>query len=416
MTRATLSALVVAASLLAGCAAQDDGATPTPGTSATAATPTGGTAATPNPATPTPPTTGSVDADADALYARAVDQAPASFGMDLSAVRDGTTLLSMQGAFDEPADRSRVTMRADPSLFEGEEMMGAETFASGVSWYVQGEAALFLVNETAFVFVGDSPATPNPADSPFGQFGDPEWVTESFGADDVEILSARETTHKGRPASEMDVRIAQEDEEPAPGKVVVYRDPARLARVEMDTPADARDDGGEPDPLAGSRMTVDFLYDDEVELAFPDEIARAFGLAHTGADPFGAPSGGEGPYRETWNFTGDAGVPLVEVEVQVKDESASAGDPGSYAGIPTLWSMKLSDGSRAQDGVALTFHDADASGTVSPGDSLEIVADDGARPSLVLRDTETGLHVVPGVGAWALLALLGACALAWRRR
>jgi uncharacterized protein (TIGR03382 family) len=76
--------------------------------------------------------------------------------------------------------------------------------------------------------------------------------------------------------------------------------------------------------------------------------------------------------------------------------------------------MKLSEGTKSQDGATLTFTDADHDGKVSKGDTLRFDGGEGAR--VVLYDTKTGTYVVPGPALLFALAGLGVAALLLRRR
>ncbi|HWH08493.1 MAG TPA: hypothetical protein VNX21_04780, partial [Candidatus Thermoplasmatota archaeon] len=289
----------------------------------------------------------------------------------------------------------------------------APALADGFSFYATRDGIVYLVNDTAFAFPasesGEQSFVPSPEDSPFGQFLDP---TEAFGdlGDNVTVNEVRPITHKGKAAYEMDVALHGEDDSLHNVTIVMYRDPARLARLEGDIPAGE----GEDDELGGGHAIVEMSYDGDVEMEVPERAKRAAGLRYDGG---GFSFGGDEP--KTWTFKGGAGIPLAEVEAQVKDIAEATGeDPEGLSKAPTRWSMKLSEGTKTQDGVTLAFTDADGDGKVSAGDTLRIEGadEDGMPPQVVLYDAKTGTYVVPGAGLLLAGLALAAAALLLRRK
>ena len=405
MNRVILLTLVAAAVALAGCGANDG-----------AGNNTGGGNGQPE----SPPQQIS-ESQAQQLLADAGENMPERFGMTAVVSKAGAEVVRMTGAVDNASGESYFDIKMDPSVFqdeaggsESEEL--ASTLANGFAFYATRTGIVYVVNDTAFAFPasesGEDSFVPSPEESPFGQFLDPEEAFGDFG-DNVTVHSVRPITHKGKAAYEIQASIQNEDDGLSNATVVVYRDPARLARIEGDIPME------EDDELSGGHAVVELLYDDEVSIDVPERAKRAAALQYDGGGfSFG---GDEGP--KTWTFKASGGIPLAEVEVQVKDAAAAAqaGEEGSLDSLskaPTLWSMKLSEGTKTQGGVTLTFTDADGDGKVSAGDTLRIEGQDenGMEPQAVLYDTKTGTYVVPGAGLALLALALAGAALVLRRK
>lgn len=414
---------LVGALALAGCA--DNAGDNTGGTPATNTTPTTTQTTTPTPTVTTPDGDGDADAGR-ALFEDAVANMPPQYGLDMVFEKDGTELMTLRGAFDNDTETAFMTITMDPAALGGTgDPSSEELLAEGFSMYMSPDGAYYLVGDMAFVFSGDAASggfIPSPEESPFAEFTDP---TSFLGGGDetddenVTVKSMEPTTWKGKPAVRMEVESTDEDGETTTGVVIVYTEPRRPAHMEMEIPESTDEDTGQPDPLSGGTATLDFLYDDEVVVQVPEGAERALGLAYTSdASPFGGTSGDSNWHFENWTFSGDADIDLAEIEVQVKDDSSgeASSDPTSLSELPTLWTMALSDGSATEGTLTLTFQDADASGTVSAGDRLEIVDESGADPTVVLYDTVAQRYVVPGPAIFALLGALGAAVLLLRRR
>lgn len=405
MNRVFLLTLVAAALALAGCSTNDGGGA-------------GGDGPGGNGTTESPPQQ-ITEAQAQQLLEDAGDNMPERFGMVVTVTKSGAEVVRMTGAVDNASGESYFDIKMDPSVFEQEAGDAEELAASigeGFAFYATPEGVVYIVNDTAFAFPasesGEDSFVPSPEESPFGQFMDP---TEAFGdlGDNVTVHSVRPITHKGKAAYEVQASIQDEEDDLSNATIVVYREPARLARIEGDIPMDEEDS----DQLAGGRAVLEMLYENEVQIDVPERAKRAAGLRYDGGGfSFGADDG-----PKTWTFQGGAGIPLAEVEAQVKDVTAAGGEDSSLDSLskaPTLWSMKLSEGTKTQGGVTLTFTDADGDAKVSAGDTLRIEGEDanGMPAQVVLFDAKTGTYVVPGAGlALAALALAGA-ALVLRRK
>lgn len=406
---------ILVAMVLAGCATNggnpaDDG--------------TGGTPATGTGEVPTDVTT----TQARDQLAHAVADMPDKFGMDF-VVRSsaGKDLMTAKGTFDNATGTSYFEMRADPSVFNqsGGEAGGmgeaaAAMFANGFAMYTTPAGTVLLFNGTAFAMPPANESSTGGFATDQGAFGDvtdPESMLGALGEADVNVTNVKGVLFKGKPALEIDVRHEDDEGRQVESTVTVYTQTNRVAHIESVLPTGAGSSG--QDPFAGATFVGDFLYGDEASLQVSEAARRAHGLSYkSDQNPFSF--GSERPEAITWTFQVDGDVPLGEVEVQVKDSSGSEGGMGAAGGadwtkMPTLWSMTLSEKTKAQDGLTLTFTDADNDGKVSQGDTLRIDAE-GDYPTVVLRDTKTNTYVVPGFEALALLGAVGLLALALRRR
>ena len=362
---------------------------------------------------------------ARAMLTEAGQNMPDKFGMKMSLTKNGQELMAMDGAFDNTTETAYMEIKVDPAIADqgGEDGGDAEDLAAlvqnGLTLYMTPEGVVYIINDTAFAFPageeGEDSFVPSPEETPFGEFLDP---TEAFGDIDenVTVTSVRPITYKGKAAYEIQATLRGEEDEATNGTFTVYASPKRLAKIEADMPE------GEDasDPLSGGHAVVDLLYDDEVDIKVPERATRAAALRYDGG---GFDFGGGSDDGKTWTFQASPGtVPLGEVEAQVKDVSSmgdEAGGPDSFSRAPTLWSMKLTEGTKTQDGVTLTFTDADNDGKVSMGDTLRITGEDanGMPPQVALYDTKTGTYVIPGAGLLLVaLALAGAAALAGAMR
>lgn len=377
----------------------------------------------------TPPPTPST-AQAEDMLQQAAAGMPDKFGARIAITRGSQSLMTMNGTFDNATGTSYLEMRGDPAALQalgGDEAdmgMGGfgETIANGITLYSGPEGALYIINGTALVFPpdnetddGGSPSPiPRPEDSPLGGFFDPEDGLGALGAANVTVSDVRPTTFRGRAAVQMTVSgMGMDEADNGTATVTVFTNPVRIARVEGDAPST----GDNPaDPFAGARYSAEFFYEGEAGMEVPENVRRAVGLSYeSDANPF---MQSEGP--TTWTFLASGGIPLAEVEVQVKNASEGDADPSDFSSVgqlPTAWTLRLSDKTRTQDGVTLTFTDADNDGKVSKGDTLQIQAPEGEMPpTVVLYDTKTGTYVVPGPAMLLGLAALGLAAMLLRRR
>lgn len=392
---------VAAAAVLAGCAAPE-----MPGDDADV----------------TPPRQMTQDEARQAL-AEAVADMPDLFGLDMRILVGGDEAARIEGRFDNATQRSYLTMTLDADMLAN--LTGGEAPMGGggdqvIQVYAAPAGSLYLVNGTAFVFPPsegeeDGGFVPSPGEGPAGAFLDPEETLLAFAEENLNVTSVTPTVHRGRPAVVVAAETKEENRT-MPVKVTLFLDPARIARVEAALPADEDEDEDEEGAFAGGHAEADFYYGDEVEVAPPESVVRALGLAYrSDREPFSF----EESANFTWTFLHSEGIPLDEVEAHVKGEPEDEGDADfSLAGIPNVFTMRLSEGERTEGGVTLTFTDADGDGEVSAGDTLSVRVPEGeALPTVALYDAKTGTYVVPGPGlALAALAAAGAAALLQRKR
>lgn len=338
---------------------------------------------------------------------------PDKFGLSLLVTASGKNVMSLKGTFDNASEVAYLEIKGDPAAF-GEQAATAGAFLEeGLSIYTSKEGSFYLSNKTAFVFPPSSEETtggfiPSPEDGPLAAYTNPTTVLGNFANDEVQVKTVTPTVFRGRPAVDLLVTTMQ-DNESVDATVTLFTDPPRLAQIKTTLPRDA---DNPQSPLSSANALAEFFYDDEVTLAIPQAAARSVGLAYKSES---SQSG------TTWSFLGSAGIALSEVEAHVKDGS-SAGEGASgmtdIAGLPTLWTMKLSEGSATKNGVTITFTDADSDGKVSKGDSLTYVVGEDAEgsPSVILFDNVTGTYVVPGFGFVALVLGALVVALVLRRK
>lgn len=394
--RILLLTLTLVAAALAGCAENgvgDDGSE-------------GGSDA-------TPPAMMSESAAA-ALFAQAAGDLPERYGVKMSATKNGTELMTGEAVFDKAAQTSFFRMSFDESLMEGEEGgMGSEMFAGlgAISMYGSPQGNAMLVNGTVIV---TAPEEPSPLEqsagenSGFGAIAAPEDMLAALRDENVTVESVTPTTLRGKGA--LKVEMTYLDPETNTTQEVtawLFQNPARVARLEMVLPESTEGD----DSFGGALMAVEMLYDREVTLDVPPGLSRAIGMRwESNRERFSFGFGDEDDGPEVWTFQTSGGIALSEVLAEV----GAPAEPGDL-GEPE-WSMALSAGTMTQNGVTLTFDDADGDGLLSANDTLTIVREDGAEASVSLKDTVSGYRVVPGAGLWlAGLALAGVALLARRR-
>lgn len=405
--RALLAILLLASLALAGCASN----TNSPGSSNdTATTPTSGEL--------TP-------AAAKLMLDQAAANVPNKFGMAAVIVRGTAQLMTMNASFDNVSKTSYVEMRGDPAAFgsAGEDSAAAAAiFANGFSIYSTKEGSLYMANGTAFVFPPSNESgkggslVPSPESSAFGKFLNPEDAVGAFEGSNVTVQSVTATQCHGQGAARIVFLSTENGQNVTATADVLNTNPARLCHVETTLPADKQNPA---DPLANANFRADFYYNDELKLDTPESVSRAIGLLYASSKPSFS-FGGDAPTNYTWTFANSAGIALAEVEVQVKDtsnESSSANGAPDLAAQPTLFAMKLSEGTKTQDGITLTFHDKDGDGKVSKGDTLDVAGPSGEpAPTVVMKDLKTGIYVVPGFELVLLVGALAAAVLLVRRR
>ena len=412
-TRALLATLLLASLVLAGCASNNN-------------SPNGGT--TPDSTATTPSSSQLTPAGAKAMLESAAKNVPDKFGMSALVFQGARQIMSMNASFDNASKTSYVELRGDPAAFGGASASNEEAaalFQNGFSIYTTKEGSLYFANNTAFVFPPanesgkGSSLVPSPESSAFGNFLSPEDAVGAFAGSNTTVQSVTATTCHGQGA----VRVVFASQEGGQNVTatgdLLNTNPPRLCHIETSLPKNPQSPA---DPFAGATMRADFYYNDELKLETPESVTRAVGLLYASSKPpFSFGGSGEEPTNFTWTFSNSAGIALSEVEVQVKDEtggsSSSTSGATDLATLPTKMSMKLSEHTKTQDGVTLTFTDVDGDGKVSKGDKLDVVGPSGEpAPVVVMKDLKTGIYVVPGFElAFVALAMLGAVALARRK-
>lgn len=359
-------------------------------------------------------------AQAKTLLDQAAANPPQKVAAQAAITKGSHTLVRINGTFDNATDTQYLQVSGDPQALGGlggaagggsEALEGV--IAGGFTIYASPQGSIYLVNGTAIVFPPENasgraaPGVPSPSESPFRGFLTPDETLAGLTAANVTVKSVNSTVYRGKPALQLTLSGGDLGSEPI---VTLFTNPVRIARVEGVAPSDPESPA---DPFGGATFTVDFFYDAEARMDVPAAATRAVGLSYVSdASPFG----GDPSAPVTWTFQSSAGIPLAEVEAQVKDLSqADPSDVSSFAAAPTLWSMKLSEGTKAQESATLTFTDADHDGKVSKGDTLRFEGGDGGA-RVVLYDTKTGTYVVPGPALLLALAGVGVAALLLRRR
>lgn len=396
----SLALVLLAALVVAGCTEPGTGGEP-------------GGSATPD-QTPPPQMT---NAEAQTTLAAALGAMPEAFGIDMKILNGTKEIVTFKGSIDNATGKSYMEIRGDADTLAnftpGQD--ASEVLKEGFSLYATPTGSLYLVNTTAYVFPprneseDNGAGTPNAADGgPLSSFLKPSDMLGEFERAGFNVTSVKPLVYRGKAAVELTVTQTHENVTMT-SEITVFTQPRRLARIEMELPADEEDLGN---PLAGARMVSDFYYDGEVTVKAPQSAVRALGLSYENSN-----SGFFGGNRDefTWTFRNSEGIALNEVEAQVKSQEGQMN--GEFSSLPTTFAMLLSDGTKTQGGVTLTFTDADGDGKVSTGDTLRATTSgDEPLPTVVLYDTVTKTHVVPGPGLLAMLALAGLAGLVLRRR
>lgn len=362
------------------------------------------------------------NADALGLLKSAGQSLPEKYGMALTMKSGSKEIMTMTGLFDNRSGSAYLEIKGDASALGGASGGGSEAasmakfLSNGITVYTTKEGSLYLANGTAFVFPpsnsSDRPGfVPSPDKSPLGAFMNPAETLTGLDKN-VTVKSVEPTTFKGRSAVKLVVGSVENNSN-VEATVIVYASSQRIAHVETTLPKDARNPS---DPLGGATVLADFLYDNEVSTSIPPNAARALGLAYKSDHDAMSPSS-SGPV--TWTFLASGGVATSEVEAQVKDTANATGNEGTdITKQPTAWALRLSDGTKTQADVSLTFNDNDHDQKVSKGDTLVFsnANPESEPPTVVLYDTVTKTYVVPGPGTFLIGLCVVALALALRRK
>lgn len=342
--------LILASSLLAGCASPDG-------------------ASVPDALGDLPAAAGdAMSADAaESLVTAALASFPDRYGFRLTATRDGSELLSGEGSFDNATRESYLSLA------------GGAAFAP--LRIPDGRIALHFSERGAIYRFGDLAAVqPALADELEGivptELIDPKTLLLEAGAA-LEVTGVRVVDWNGEPAVRIAFRVPGADEN-VEGAAIATREPARLVRIEADMP---RGQGGPA--FGGATLAADILYDEDVPAA-PDDLVRLLGV---GASV--RPTGGDG--GQTWTFQRSDGLALADLSVAILD--ASRLTEGIEAAV--AFTVPLADGAGSADAIDVAFADVDGDDTLSEGDTLTITVGDEPRyrPVVVLHDASTGAYV-----------------------
>lgn len=355
--------------------------------------------------------------EAAALFGQAAENMPDVYGVTMKVTRDAKELMTAEGVFDEARQTGYFTIKMDASLAEGsgEGGMGMSFPEEGFGMYTSPEGSAFVVGKSITVMPPGENAFMSQAEENegFAAIADPDELFEEMTESNFTVTSVTSTELRGKPALKLEGTFVDDEEGPQNVTVYLFQEPTRIARLEMVAPADEEE-------FAGALMTMDVLYDDEISAEVPDAVRRAMGLRYqSDRQAFGGfGSGGSGSEDgpETWTFQADGGIALAEVAAEVGEGMGGVGGMDGDEETPPLWTMKLSEGSKSEEGLTLTFADVDGDGTVSQGDTLTIERGEGAEHlSVALRDLATGYKVTPGAGLGLLLVAFAFAGLVARR-
>ena len=320
--------------------------------------------------TPAAPTAAPMSDDAARdLVEQALLDTPDRYGFELTATRGGSELLRAEATFDNATGRSYLSVVGQAAAFAPLRLP-----EDGLSIYNSPEGAIYRIGDVAVVqaaaiqqLQGIVPA----------QLMTPQSLLAAQGAN-LTVTGVQATTWNGEAAIQISYQLV-EDEGTVVGTATLLQAPARLVQLEATLPEDQR-----AGALSGATFVADIRYGDDAP-AFPEHAARLMGLGYAMR-----PTGGDGD--ATWTFRHSKDIPLADVSVLAQDASQSS---PSIAETPVAFQMTLADGAKSEQGVTLTFTDADEDGALSQGDTLAIdVADDAAfKPQVVLYDAASETYV-----------------------
>lgn len=360
--------------------------------------------------------------EAASLFAQAAGDVPDRYGVLMVAAKNGTDLMEGEAVFDEPAQTSYFRMKFDESLMEDAEggFGGSMGDIGEIAMYATPQGSAMLVNGTVVL-------APPDESSPFQQsaeeqegfqaLANPDELLAALKEENMTVNSVTPTTLRGKGALKVDATFTEDENRTQDISIWLFQNPSRVGRVEMTVEPEPGEEAD--DPFAGATMTMDMLYDGEVDLAVPEGLKRAMGLRYESNREsfggFGGSGGEEGP--EVWTFQVDGGLALGEIVAEVGGAGAMGGMGEEGMSAEPDWTMAFSDGTKSQDGITLTFDDADSDGKVSANDTLTIErAEDADFAMVVLKDTVSGYRIVPGAGlALVALAAVGVALLVRRK-
>lgn len=235
--------------------------------------------------------------------------------------------------------------------------------------------------------------------------------------ENITVSSVEQVTHKGRDAWRVSFTFENETMS-AEGTATIYQDPQLPARLEVTMTFKTSNTDQHPlFKVDEVTLTVEFRYDDEVDVTLPDAERAPVNVRNSEQD-----TGAEitGSIRSDH----DEEVPLGEVEMRIATPGNETGGGFGQTTPPpetVHFTMVLSNGSRVGDDFELHYDDVDGDGYVSANDTYRAVinADEHqGNVSIYWWDSwaqkysfQPGFEIVAG-----LVGLVAAAAIVQRRR
>lgn len=240
----------------------------------------------------------------------------------------------------------------------------------------------------------------------------------TVGLDDqgenITVESVEQITHKDRTAWRVEFTFDNETLS-ADGEAIVYDDPRLPAKIQVTMTFQTSDTSQHPlFEVDEATVTVEFTYDDEVDVTLPDAERAPVNVRDSEQD-----SGAEitGSIRSDH----DEEVPLGEVEMQIATPGTESGGGFGQTTPPPEeihLTLLLSEGSNVGDDFELHYTDEDGDGYISANDTYRAVVnaeEHQGNVSIYWYDTwagkyafQPGFEVVAGlVGLVAAAAIVG---------
>lgn len=174
--------------------------------------------------------------------------------------------------------------------------------------------------------------------------------------------------------------------------------------------------GGHPLFNAGeASVTIEFRYDDEVQIELPDAERAPPNIRKQQSSPQ------DGEISGSIAASHDEEVPLGEIELQITSEVEGSQNPTSPSPDPdqVFFTMQADQGSKSNASYELTYDDVDGDGYLSANDTYSATIKQGAgwdQRELHFLDSWSGKYAYqPGFEALAVLAAVGAAVALLRR-
>lgn len=242
----------------------------------------------------------------------------------------------------------------------------------------------------------------------------------TVGLDDqgenITVESVEQITHKDRTAWRIAFTFDNQTMS-ADGEAIVYDDPRLPARLEVTMQFDSSDTDQHPlFAVDEVTLTVEFTYDDEVDVVLPDAERAPARIDKTQQTTETEISGQISPSH-------DDEVPLDEIELRIATPgNASDGGFGQQTPPPEEihFTMMAANGSRAEADFELHYEDLDGDGYVSANDTFRAVIHDESHQGNVslywFDHWAMKYEFQPGFGILAgLVGLVAAAAIVKRK-